>query len=90
MLAGEMTTLLCRGDDGRLPRRQRLLTRGRPLVLGIILLAAAGAARPEATTQGTPSADLLVRVGLTAEEAGKARAGQAMVRVLAPNVEAIP
>ena len=56
-------------------------------MLGIILLAAAGAARPEATTQGTPSADLLVRVGLTAEEAGKARAGQAVVRVLAPNVD---
>jgi hypothetical protein len=32
-----------------------------------------------------PASDLLVRVGLTADEAAKARAGQAAVRVLPPN-----
>jgi hypothetical protein len=82
-----MTILPRPGIDGRLRGNRRLLARGRPLALAVILLAAGSAGRPEATTQATAPADLLVRVGLTTEEADRARGGQAVVRVLASNAD---
>jgi hypothetical protein len=82
-----MTTLPRLGDDGPLHRKRRLSARGWLLALGISVLAAAGAAVPKAANQAAPAADLLVRVGLTSEEAAKARAGQAVVRVLTPNAD---
>ncbi len=53
----------------------------RRVVPALALAFAAGAA----TYVGGQSDDLLLRVGLTADEAAKARAGQAAVRVLPPN-----
>lgn len=50
------------------------------------MILAAGAGATVALTQPAAPADLLVRVGLTAEEAARARAGQAVVRVVPPNV----
>lgn len=81
-----MITLMRVTDGGRVSRRRRPVTHGLQLALGLSLLAA-GAAVLQATTQATPGADLLVRVGLSAEEAAKARAGQAVVRVLTPNAD---
>ena len=58
-----------------------LARRARRVVPAVALSIAASAATL-ASRQGD---DLLVRVGLTADEAAKARAGQAAVRVLPPN-----
>jgi hypothetical protein len=50
-----------------------------------LAMVAGGTASPRAGQAPLPATDLLVRVGLTADEAAKARAGQAVVRVLPPN-----
>jgi hypothetical protein len=63
----------------------RLLSSGLLVLLGVTPSVEAEAPAPRVGQAAPAEGDLFVRVGLSAEEAAKARAGQAAVRVLAPN-----
>jgi hypothetical protein len=52
--------------------------------IGVVATAAAAAA-VHGAAQPAPTGDLLVRVGLTADEAARARSGQPVIRSLSPN-----